>query len=152
MGWQSLDITFDDDVSTIQASEFTLTSEGGLGEGLDEGGPLQVVAVTPLDFSTPQVLLSDPITPGAWTTITHLPSGTSTVLGFLPADVNGDGTSEWLDVVALLDVLYSVGDPPPIWATDVNRSGAVDAGDLLRVIDLLNGAGEYREWNGASLP
>lgn len=36
--------------------------------------------------------------------------------------------------------------------TDADRSGDTAGADLLRVIDLLNGAGEYPVFNGQRLP
>jgi hypothetical protein len=36
--------------------------------------------------------------------------------------------------------------------TDINRSGATGSGDILRLIDLLNGAGAYPVFNGLALP
>ena len=42
--------------------------------------------------------------------------------------------------------------PLPLSSTDSDRSGVVQPQDLLRLIDLLNGAGAFEPWNGRSLP
>ena len=52
----------------------------------------------------------------------------------------------------LIDVLNGAVEPvPPAYQTDTDRSGATNANDVLRVIDLLNGAGAYDEYLGAEL-
>jgi hypothetical protein len=38
------------------------------------------------------------------------------------------------------------------WQADVDRSSVVAPLDILAVIDLLNGAGEFDSWIGVSLP
>ena len=87
-----------------------------------------------------------------WTTITHDASGTSTRIGFLPADVNEDGISNANDVLALIDFLNGVGDALPVYKPDIDRSGASNTADVLRVIDLLNGGGVYQVYLNAELP
>ena len=87
-----------------------------------------------------------------WTTFTHDASGTSTRIGYLPADVDNGGVSNASDVLTLIDHLNAAIDPLEVYQTDIDRSGAVNASDILRVIDLLNGAGVYDVYNGASLP
>jgi len=99
-----------------------------------------------------RVILSKRISLDAWTTITHIESGTSVRVGYLPADVTGDGTAGPLDVLALVDSLNGVGADRPIWSIDVNRSDSLEPSDVLRQIDLLNGAGEFDPYNGVSLP
>ncbi len=53
----------------------------------------------------------------------------------------------------LIDVLNDVIDPtPPSYQTDTDRSDVTNPSDVLRVIDLLNGAGAYDVYLGATLP
>jgi hypothetical protein len=74
-------------------------------------------------------------------------------VGWLPADANGDGTSSPVDILAIIDNLNSRLEPPlEIWQCDINRSSLCEPSDILRLIDLLNGAGVYDSWNGQSLP
>ncbi len=96
------------------------------------------------------VVLDRPITPGTWTTITHVPSNTSATFGFLPGDLTGDGVSNEADVQHLVDTLATTSPPPA--DLDVDRSGTVGPQDILRLIDLLNGADAYPVWFGATLP
>lgn len=93
-----------------------------------------------------------PLEPGACTTIRHIPSGWATTLGFLPGDVNGDGRSGTRDILTLIDHINGVLDPPArTWQCDTDRSGACDVLDILRLVDVLNGAHMDHAWNGATL-
>ncbi len=126
--------------------DFEVTQEGG------DGSPSSVVAVVPIDYDVLRVILAEPIEVDAWTIITHVDSGTSVRLGYLPADVDGDAYSSPSDILTLIDALNHVGDPLPVWSTDVDRSDETNPADILREIDLLNGAGVYERYNGLSLP
>lgn len=125
--------------------------------------PPSVLDVQPVEGlpNTFQVLLSDPITPGAATTImAHVESGAGvrTVtnsgdrieLRFLPGDVNGDGTTVPSDILSLIDHLNGI-TTLPIESTDIDRSGISAPSDIIRLIDLLNGVNTTRSWLGASL-
>jgi len=145
-GWSIFDLTFDGDPSDVRPGDFEVAQKGGRGE------PPSVMEVTPLGGNVLRITLSDRIGVVAWTTITHLDSGTSVRVGYLPADVTSDGTSGPLDVLALIDFLNGVGPLREIWSTDINRTGQANPADVLREIDLLNGAGELDAYNGVSLP
>lgn len=143
-GWDTIMLTFNGPQSQISPEDFELSSTSGkprsiTGVQLDAGGTVATLS------------LSAPIMPGAWTDIIYQPSSSRVRLGFLPADVNGDGTSSPLDILALIDALNGL-TAARSWSTDINRSGATEPGDILRLIDLLNGAGEFEPWNGRSLP
>jgi len=74
-------------------------------------------------------------------------------LGYLPADASQDGLSATPDIGALIDSINLVpGRILPPYATDLNRSGATTSSDILREIDLLNGAGCFDVWITQSLP
>ena len=62
------------------------------------------------------------------------------------------GTAGALDIVRLIDFINDVGDPLPVWSSDTDRSDLVNPTDVLRTIDILNGAGCMDPWNGVSLP
>ncbi|MCH8253637.1 MAG: hypothetical protein IID36_14415, partial [Planctomycetes bacterium] len=116
------------------------------------GNPPSIASLT-VEGQVATLELSDFISTGAWTVITHIDSETSTRIGYLPADVNNDKFSGANDLLYLIDVLNGVVDPTtPAYQTDIDRSGATNANDVLRAIDLLNGAGAFEEWLGASLP
>lgn len=145
-GWQSFDIMFNGETCLTTAADFVVAQEGGV-----LSAPT-VVALEHVGPQTVRVLLSDMIEPGAWTTVTHNSSGAITRVGYLPGDVNSDGTSAPADILKLVDALNGVGDPRAIWSTDVDRSGVAGPPDILRVIDLLNGAGVYQAWLNRNLP
>lgn len=144
-GWSSVQITFSGSVAGLEPGDFS-TSELG-GDGIAPG----VASVTEVDTDTVEVTLTGAIEPGAWTTVTHVASGTGVQLGYLPADVDGNATSVAQDLLVLIDVINGVTSRPD-YATDVDRSGLTGASDVLREIDLLNGAGVYDAWLGVSLP
>ncbi len=124
-------------------------------------GDFTVVAGTPgisnvvIDSvaSTATVRLTDKITPGEWTCIEHTSSATQWCMGYLPADASQDGFSAASDINALIDSINLVaGRILPSYATDINRSGVTTGADILRLIDLLNGAGDFTPWITKALP
>ncbi len=116
------------------------------------GTPPSVSSIQPIPNNGVQVTLSRPIDPLAWTTVTHGPTQSAVRVGFLPADVNGDGYSAPVDILELIDFLNAIGPPRQIWSTDLDRSGVTTPTDLLKLIDVLNGAGNLDSYNGARLP
>jgi hypothetical protein len=72
----------------------------------------------------------------------------------LPGDANADGTTNAWDVDALLDFLRPTFIPPwMLFSTDMDRSGRFTPIDLLRQIDLLNGAGPFAPgWMDVTVP
>ena len=66
-----------------------------------------------------------------------------------------------MDIQKLIDCLnwLKSNDPPPwppecpwgVYGCDLDRSGSCAPGDILRVIDLLNGADAYDPWLGQSV-
>ncbi len=144
-GTQQIVLDFAGSVSCVGVDEFSIQEESGDGvvpsvSGLLVNGEFGVI-----------LTLNTPIEPGAWTTITHNPSGSSVRLGYLPGDVNGDKTSSPVDILSLINSLNGV-IPRPLHATDMDRSGVANPADILRLIDLLNGAGAFDPWNGQVLP
>ena len=102
------------------------------------------------------LILSHPITPGAVTVITYESTSGNTVdkarFTSLPADSNADGVSCSGDILRLIDCcLNEVCEPPfGIYSCDIDQSEVTNSADILRLIDLLNGAGQFiREWNFA---
>ncbi len=95
--------------------------------------------------------LTEPLQLSTWLTVQYIPTGEQIRLGYLPADVNGDATSSPADILVLINSLTGVS-VRAIESTDINRSGLAESSDILRLIDLLNGAGAFDVWNGQSLP
>ncbi|HUU27951.1 MAG TPA: cohesin domain-containing protein [archaeon] len=67
----------------------------------------------------------------------ELVDGTITVSTLSPGDVNGNGSVDIFDLLALLKVLG--GSTPASAASDVNASGATDIFDLLALLKVLSG-------------
>lgn len=147
VGWESIDITFNGETCLLEATDFSVITEDLNGSAATLFGLQRVPPKGVRVF-----LGSDGIEPGTWTTVTHLSTGASTRIGYLPGDVTGDGITGPADLFALIDMIEGVGDALPIWSSDIDRSGRVAPSDILRAIDLLNGAEEYETWNGRTLP
>ena len=128
------------------------------------GSAPAIIEVVPIDgtVSTYDVILAEPITPGQWTTLVALVEGLEgepigpnphdrVDVGFLPGDVDLGGRPAPFDVLALIDHLNGSA-PLPLAQADVNRSNAATPADLLREIDLLNGANASQPWLSVMLP
>jgi hypothetical protein len=145
-GWAMLTLEFDGDVSGLTPADFATSENGG------DGTAPNVASVTPTGPTTVEVALDDIIEPLAWTTLTHVASGTSVMVGFLPGDANQDAYSSSFDTLSLIDHLNAIIVLPEPYATDIDRSGVTDSFDILELINLLNGAGAYDVYNEAELP
>lgn len=144
LGWSSIDLTFDGDASAVGAGDFTVEVIPG-----PDGVP-DIVNVTAVG-NTATLELEPPIPPGQWTCFTYDTDGTTTCLGFLPADSTSDGVSTAADTQRVIDCVNRVESCEP-WQCDLDRDGACAPSDILRSIDLLNGAQPYDVWLDASLP
>ncbi|MGB2984599.1 MAG: hypothetical protein WBE26_01840 [Phycisphaerae bacterium] len=150
-GWFVIDLYYWMVEPDLDRADFTVTQVGG------QNPPPSVAAVLPIPSITEDVIrrvvLSRYIEPGTWTTLTHNESGYSVSVGYLPGDVNGDGTAGPEDILALIDRLNSGYHPHFLhWMCDADRSGMCAPADMLRVIDLFNGANAYDAWLGRTLP
>ncbi|MCH8967445.1 MAG: S8 family serine peptidase, partial [Planctomycetes bacterium] len=149
-GWDRVEITFDGNALSLVPEDFSVGTNSRVVT------PPLVNSVVPDPNAAPDsgrvtVILDRAIDPLAWTTVRHDFSGTSVRLGFLPGDVNNDGTSNADDILALIDGLSGTATWES-WQTDMDRSEESDAADLLRLIDLLHGAGVYEPYLDQSLP
>jgi len=110
--------------------------------GITESEPGQYV----IDFDRP-------ITPGAETTVTYLTAaGPAYTASFtsLPGDSDGDMVARADDIAALVACCLddACGGYPGDDRCDMNRSESATGEDALRLIDLLNGAGQAgKSWN-----
>lgn len=144
-GWDSIDLEFGQSGLALTPDDFELSEDGG------DGTPPEIIDVIESSPGVYTVTFDEHIELKAWTTITFLGTGDQVRIGYLPADVNNDGTSGVADVLALIDGLNGATVLEEYQA-DIDRSGLAGAADVLRVIDLLNGAGVYEEYNLVSLP
>lgn len=143
-GWNTVQISLNGEVCGATPSDFTVIEENGAPPA---PGVMDVVQLTPSSY---ELVLTDMLEPGAWTTVTHVPSGSSTRIGFLPGDVNGNKASNVADVAALVAILDGASNTE--WSSDIDRSGSVTAADLITLVDVLNGAQAYIDWDGFKLP
>lgn len=111
------------------------------------GGAAPTISDVVVDGQMATVVFNSAIPLGAWTCVEAL--GSSTCVGALPGDVSGDGVANAGDVTAMTACLSGGACDP--WQCDVDGSGACTPADLLRAIDLLNGAGSYSTWMGTDI-
>ncbi len=144
-GWDRISLTFDSDTSGLSEADFEV-------DDLTPSPP-QIQTLTPSPTGeTLTVVFDRRIRTGRWTCVTYLLRPKTTCVGFLPGDIDGNGTSNAEDVSLLIEHINGTLDPPlATWQCDLDRSGNCTAADLLRAIDLLNGGDGYDEWLGRSI-
>jgi len=147
-GWRTIELTFDGDASGLTADDFTVDV---LPAPCDP--PCEVPSIVNLApaGNTAMLELNPPIPAGWWTCITHVDSQTGPCLGFLPGDVDGSGTAEGADI-AYLSACLDGTEQCELWQCDLDQSGLCAPDDILRCIDLLNGAEPFDPWLDRSLP
>jgi len=101
-----------------------------------------VQSVTDNGDGTMTIELARPITPGELTVLTYTSDSgqvSNLELIALPGDVSGSEATTASDVLDLVDILNGLASP--VWgirSTDCDRTGEINATDILCVIDLLN--------------
>ncbi len=139
-GWDAIDIQFSGSLSCLLESDFEVYELGQASSpicGIDRMG----------DSAT--VHLCQRIALGAWTCLRYIPTGQHVCLSHQPGDVDNDGTCGMTDIPSLVANLEGDVQPPySMWQCDVDRSGLCTAADILRLVDLLNGAEAYSAWLG----
>jgi len=112
-----------------------------------------VKSVTETSTGVYELVLDRPISAGEWTTISYLGDDSYVTYASLPADAEADGQSASDDYTAIINYLNEVATPPyGVYSTDMDHSEAFNSSDALRLLDLLNGAGKFTSWYGATLP
>ncbi len=105
--------------------------------------------------------LDRPLPPGATSKLVYLASsGSANVGSFVahPGNVNGDEQANAADIETMIDCcLNGLCDPGGIpaerlYRCDIDRSGRITPADLLREIDVLNGADPFDTWLHTLLP
>lgn len=142
-GWDSFVLEFDADASGVAIADFSLSSSSGTAPNVASAVAEDTKVTLTFDGTIPV---------GAWTTVTYECSGESVTIGYLPGDVSEDGTSSAFDVLLLIDKLNNDLIVMPDYSGDIDRSGAIAPADVLREVDLLNGAGAYDPYLGVTLP
>ncbi|MGD2110843.1 MAG: hypothetical protein PVI86_15805 [Phycisphaerae bacterium] len=127
--------------------------------GTDEG--VTVTSVQSDGGGRFTVHLSGPIPTAAATDLVYHGCAGSRTVGTVtahPGNVNGDGEANPTDIETLIECCLNRQCEPPLSPTeavyrcDINRSGAITPADLLREIDILNGADPYAPWLNTPLP
>jgi hypothetical protein len=91
----------------------------------------------------------------ACTTLQYTGDGSYVTIIPLPGDLNGDGFSSSFEVLDLVNFLNNVADVRAWdeYSSDMDHSGQTNSIDVLRHIDLFNGAAMFAPgWNEASAP
>lgn len=148
-GYESIDITFNAPLSeALGVKDIVLTETGG------DGVAPHVVDVVPVGDRTYRVMFDAPLEPAAWTRIA-VPgvdqSRSSVCVGSLPGDVNGDRVSNVVDLIDLVSSLRGATKPLEVHQCDLDRSGACTPSDLVTLINMLTGAGEFDVWSGVTV-
>ncbi|UCC30398.1 MAG: hypothetical protein JSU86_19630 [Phycisphaerales bacterium] len=153
--WNSIEFTFEDTkANPCPDTSFMTTDYFSVRVVPSEPLPIAVSSVTP-NGNKITVTLSRGIALQKWTCVTYHgpdPSGDQErCFGHLPADVSNDGTSGPSDILWLIDCLNGVRLCRD-YQCDADRSELCAPPDINRVIDLLNGAGQYDPWLNESMP
>jgi hypothetical protein len=121
-----------------------------------DGTPNTITGFVDNGNGTFNVNLARTISIGAVTAITYTDGGGTPYRGVFtshPANVNADSASSAVDILAIIDILNLVAPAPwGNYSCDVDHSGVCGPADILRVIDLLNGADQFDPWLGIPLP
>ena len=133
--------------------ELCETGEEQVEEGCESPGANAIACVTEVEDGVYEIGLEHPISAGHWTTMTYVVDQSYVTYASLPADANADHTSASADIIALMNYLNEVEEPPHgDYSCDIDHSGVFGSPDINRLIDLLNGAGKFISWNNKSLP
>lgn len=146
-GWTSVELTFSGSIAIDSALNLETTESGG------DGIPPSVDAITAIASDRLRIDFASSIEPGAWTCVFHVNSGTRACIGYLPGDVDGDGSTTPVDILRLIDGMgWNVWPPYELWQADIDRSGVITPSDLLRELELINGTQGFDPWLGITLP
>ncbi|RME36787.1 MAG: hypothetical protein D6788_10865 [Planctomycetota bacterium] len=125
-------------------------------ETASPGGPNDIAGIVDNGDGTMTISLLRPISPNAVTVLTYTDDGGAPFrvrFHSHPGNASGDGIVLSNDVTALIELLNGISTPTwGIYSEDIDHSGALGAGDLARLIDLLNGGGAYSPQLGTFLP
>lgn len=146
VGITSFRISLNVNLIGVTIADFELVQDGGTAPPPELG---QFMAVTDNTFT---MTLQSPTVPGAWTRINYRWNGAGVEVGYLPGDVDGNATNNSDDALALIAALDGQPDARPLASTDMDRSTALTPLDLLRWVDLFNGADAFEAYGNTSLP
>jgi hypothetical protein len=145
-GWSSIQITFNQALDELKGADFEITSFGG-----SKKAP-SIESLLRIDEFRVLVTLVQPIEPGTWTELRYSIRPVPIKLGYLPGDVTANGKVDSADIESLIKALSEPETYVPAWSLDIDRSRMFGPSDLIRQLDLLNGADGFEIWNGRRLP
>jgi len=125
--WTMIRLTFNGDSDSVTADDLVVQ------DGSPTPPRIQKVSA---DGLTLTVQFDRPVRSGAWTTITHKNSSTSTRIGRFPGDVDGDGKTDTRDMLILLDAVNG-GRKLPNYRSDIDGNGGLGPGDVLQLLDVI---------------
>ncbi|MGB0717207.1 MAG: hypothetical protein ACPGXK_15115, partial [Phycisphaerae bacterium] len=128
-GSRNVTIRMSQGAEGAKASDFVLKS----GKGAS-------IAIKSLRATSRQVRLTleKPLPPGTWTTVTHVPSGTSARLGRFEGDINEDGIVNFDDLSSFFARANSEGAGMPL-TKDLDGNGRIGTGDMIALVNKLFG-------------
>ncbi|MDO8631796.1 MAG: hypothetical protein Q7R41_15015, partial [Phycisphaerales bacterium] len=115
---------------------------------------ISCIKESPIMSDTYQIILERPISGRHWTRIRYLGGEAQEVsYASLPANANGDYVSTPVDILDHIDSCVNQVRTPPhgVYSCDIDRDGFVNAADNQRLVDLLQGEGNFIVWNGQPL-
>ena len=117
-------------------------------------GPNSIIGVTDLGGGVYEIVLDHAITAGAVTTIEYKGSGDQVAFVSHPGNADAGPVADQFDVVRLMDCCLRrvCTIPGGVYSCDIDRSGERGPGDLIRIIDLLEGGATYSSWFGTPRP
>ncbi len=137
-GWNRIEFVFYAEMPTLATSDF---------EVLVSGGETPVIDGVEIDGRFVTVTLDRSITPGECTTVGLVDSDARVSLRYEPGKAASWSGSTTANLLGMIDHLNDQYFPPmEIWQCDINRSGACEPSDLLRLIDVLMGAESFERW------
>jgi len=125
--WSTITLISDGDASSVSPGDFKVE------DGTNNPPTTKAIRT---EGSQVIVNLDHGIRDGRWTTVTHRPSGSTTRIGYLPGDVNNNGTRDTGDLLPLIESLNEKGKRP-LFQTDLDADGTMSSQDLVKLIDLL---------------
>jgi len=134
----------------------TDTSCWSVCESQVEGAALSVSNVADNLNGTYTVALGRRITPGAVSRVTYAASGDTALYTSFPGDSNADHFTNAADITDMVACCMNgacSGAQSPVYSCDINHSLAVDSEDVVRLVDVHNGAGAFLvEWGAVAGP
>jgi hypothetical protein len=117
-------------------------------------GDNMISTVTYLGNGEYEIVLDHPITVGAVTTIEYKADRSLVTYTSHPANADGNTTADGGDVVSVIDCCLegTCQTAPGAHSCDIDHSGRPGPADMLRTIDLLNGATPYDPWSDTQRP